>query len=254
MSISAVLKASGLSKYFVNGSLWGAQKIAAVDNLDLCLARGEIFGILGPNGAGKTTTLNMLVGIMKPSSGSIDIFGEPFFPGKISQLAKIGYVPEAASLPGYFTILELLDFYGQLFSMPASLRVERIKRLLEMAGMVKERNCLIKNLSMGQRRLVDIMQALINDPDLIFLDEPTVYLDPVIIERLRFILLRLKSEGKTIVVSSHMLSEIEKISDRVAIINQGKLIKVGPKEDFLRSGTMEEEFLRIVKHVDTKID
>ena len=222
-----------------------------MDRLDFRVERGEIFGLLGPNGAGKTTTLNMLVGIMKPSSGSIDIFGSPFFSGKIAPLAKIGYVPEATSLPGYFTILELLDFYGQLFSMAAPLRAERIKRLLEMVGLVKERNCLIKNLSMGQRRLVDIMQALINDPDLIFLDEPTVYLDPVIIERLRSILLGLKSEGKAIVVSSHMLSEIEKISDRVAIINQGKLMKVGPKEDFLRSGTMEEEFLRIVKNADT---
>jgi ABC-2 type transport system ATP-binding protein len=250
LSDPAVLKVSGLSKYFVNGFLWGAQKVIAVDCLDFCLERGEIFSLLGPNGAGKTTTLNMLVGIMRPSSGSIDIFGSPFFPGKIAPLSKIGYVPEATSLPGYFTISELLDFYGQLFSMAASLRVDRIKHLLEMVGLVRERNCLIRNLSMGQRRLVDIMQALINDPDLILLDEPTVYLDPVIIERLRSILLGLKKEGKAIVVSSHMLSEIEKISDRVAIINHGKLMKVGPKEDFLRSGTMEEEFLRIVKHVD----
>jgi len=250
LSSSVVLKVSGLSKYFVSGFLWGAQKTIAVDHLDFSLSRGEIFGLLGPNGAGKTTTLNMLVGIMKPSSGSIDIFGEPFFIGKISPLARIGYVPESTSLPGYFTILELLDFYGQIFDMPASLRFNRIKLLLEMVGLVKERNCLIKNLSMGQRRLVDIMQALINDPDLIFLDEPTVYLDPVIIERLRSILMRLKSEGKTILISSHMLSEIEKVSDRVAIIDRGKFAKVGPKEDFLRSGTMEQEFLRIVKHAD----
>lgn len=250
MNHGAVLKVSGLSKYFSSGFLWGAQKVVAVDQLDFSIAPGEIFGLLGPNGAGKTTTLNMLVGIMRPSCGSIVIFGEPFFSGKIAQLTKIGYVPEATSLPGYFTIVELLDFYGQLFDMPASLRVERIKLLLEKVGLTKERNFLIKNLSMGQRRLVDIMQALINDPDLILLDEPTVYLDPVIIERLRGILLGLRSEGKAIVISSHMLSEIEKISDRVAIINQGKLIKVGPKEEFLRSGTMEEEFLRIVKNAD----
>lgn len=248
MTNKAILKTSGLTKYFLNRSFLRSEKIMAVDRLDLEVLPGEIFGFLGPNGAGKTTTLNMLIGITQPTAGTMEIFGERFVSGDIEPLRRIGYVPETTSLPGYFTVFELLDFYAELFGIPPSVRVDRIRHLVEMVGLSKEKNSLLKNLSMGQRRLVDIMQALINDPDLILLDEPTVYLDPVIMERLRSLLMGLRNKGKTIVMSSHSLSEIEKISDRVAIIDAGRLLKVGPKEEFLRHGSMEQEFLRIVKH------
>jgi len=245
---NVILEASGLTKEYGTRSFFSFNKVVAVERLDLKVFEGEILGFLGPNGAGKTTTLNMLVGIIEPSAGSIEIFGEKFISGDIEPLRRIGYVPEATQMPGYLSMLELLDFYARLFDIPDSIAAERMKELLELVGLFKERNMLLKNLSMGQRRLVDFMLALVNDPDLILLDEPTVYLDPLIIERFRSIVSSLKKRGKTIVMSSHMLSVIEKISDRVAIIDQGKLLKIGPKEDFLQHGSMEDEFLRIIRH------
>ncbi len=251
MSGRAVLKVSGLTKTYLTRSFFKTERVVAVDHLDLEVREGEIFGFLGPNGAGKTSTLNMVVGIIKPTSGSIEIFGKPFCPGSIEPLKKMGYVPETTNLPDYFSVLELLDFYAQLFHIPEAVKIERIMHLLELMGLLKERSTSIKNLSMGQRRLVDIMQALINDPDLILLDEPTVYLDPIIIERLRSTLLHLKNKGKTILMSSHMLSEIGKLSDRVAVIHQGRLLKVCPKDEFIKQGTIEEAFLRLVKNETT---
>lgn len=249
MSADVVLRTEGLKKYFISRTLFAPEKsVAAVDDLALEVRRGEIFGFVGPNGAGKTTTLNMLVGITRPSAGSIEIFGKPFGPGDIEPLKKIGYVPETTFLPEYFTVTELLDFYAKVFDLPFELKVGRIRQLLEMFGLLPERNVLLENLSMGQRRLVDIMQALINDPDLILLDEPTVYLDPVIMERLRAVLLHLKDSGKTVLMSSHMLPEIERLSDRLAVIDHGRLLKTGPKSEFMLQGSIESEFLRLVKH------
>lgn len=247
MKDRVVLKVSGLTKRYVTRSLFKTETVVAVDRLDFEVKEGEIFGFLGPNGAGKTSTLNMVVGVVEPSAGSLEIFGERFKSGDIAPLARLGYVPEAVSLPDYFSISDLLDFYAQLFCLSRDVRRERIKNLLLLMGLAKEAGTLIKKLSMGQRRLVDIMQALINDPDLILLDEPTVYLDPVIIERLRSVLLRLKTEGKTIIVSSHMLSEIEQISDRVAVICRGKLLKLCTKSEFVAREPMEKAFLRLIK-------
>jgi ABC-type multidrug transport system ATPase subunit len=243
-----VLKVRGLTKQFINRFLFSSQTVLAVDRLDLEVRRGEIFGFLGPNAAGKTTALNMIVGITEPTAGTIELFGRRFRAGDIAPLEKIGYVPETTSLPGYFTVIELLDFYAQIFNLPRALKNERIASLLEMLGLVKERHVALKNLSMGHRRLVDFCQALINDPDLILLDEPTVYLDPVIMERLRVILRRLRGSGKAVLMSSHMLPEIERLSDRLAIIDRGRLLEAGPTKEFMRNGTIEEEFLRVVKH------
>ena len=247
MTQEIILKTRNLTKCFVTRLPFGSKKTLAVSCLDLEVKRGEIFGFLGPNGAGKTTTLNMIVGITEPSDGKIELFGEPFKIGNIEALSRIGYVPETTSLPGYFTVVTLLDFYAQLFEIPLTLRSRRIDSLLEMFGLVKEKNTLIENLSMGQIRLVDIMQALINDPELILLDEPTVYLDPLIMERFRKILMHLRESGKTIFMSSHSLPEIERLSDRIGVIDDGKLKKVGPKSEFLSGGSIEEEFLKIVK-------
>lgn len=251
MSGRVVLKVKSLTKNYHTRVFLTSRKITAVDMLDLEIIEGEIFGFLGPNGAGKTTTLNMVVGVTEPSSGEIEIFGRPFKSSGIEALSRVGYVPEATLLPGYLTVVEFLDFCARLFDLSRKVRRERILLLLEMVGLLKEKNTLLTNLSMGQRRLIDIIQALINDPDLILLDEPTVYLDPLVMEHLRRILCHLKENGKTVVFSSHVISEIEKIADRVAIIDHGKLLKVGPKEDFIKQGPMEEEFLRIVKHANS---
>ena len=244
-----LLKISRLTKIYWNRSWGKKKKIVAVDHLDLEIRKGEIFGFVGPNAAGKTTTLNMLVGITEPTHGTIEIFNRPFKAGDIEPLRRMGYVPEATVLPDYFTVVELLDFYAKLFSIAKKIKLERLEHLLDIVGLSEERNTLLKNLSMGQRRLVDIMQALINDPILVLLDEPTVYLDPVIMERFRSILMTLRKQGKTVIMSSHILPEVEKLADRVAIIHRGILLKVGPKEEFMRHGSMEGEFLRLVKDI-----
>lgn len=249
MSETIVLKTKGLTKHYFSREFFSLKKVTAVNLLDLKIIKGEIFGFLGPNGAGKTTTLNMLVGITQPSAGEIEIFDRRIKTGDTFFLERIGYVPEATLLPGYLTVAEFLDFCAQLFDISRKVRYERIIELLDMVGLLRERNTLLKNLSMGQRRLMDIIQALINDPELILMDEPTVYLDPLIMEHLRTILAHLKELGKTVIFSSHVISEIEKIADRVAIIDRGVLLKVGPKKDFMLGSTLEETFLRIVKHV-----
>lgn len=249
MSGQVILRVKDLTKYYYSRQFFTLKKTTAVHLLNLEIIKGEIFGFLGPNGAGKTTTLNMIVGIAQPSCGEIEIFGRLFRPQDASLLSAIGYVPEATLLPGYLTVVEFLDFCAQLFDISKKVRHGRIAQLLDMVGMLEERNTLLRNLSMGQRRLVDIIQALINDPDLILLDEPTVYLDPLAMEHLRTILFHLKESGKTVIFSSHVISEIEKIADRVAIIDRGELLKAGPKKDFIAHSTLEEEFLRIIKHV-----
>lgn len=248
MKDKVVLETSGLTKEFKTRSFFSVRRVTAVDGLDLEIREGEVFGFLGPNGAGKTTTLNMLVGLTEPTSGAIRLFGRRFAGGAIEPLRRMGYLPETSGLPEYLSVVELLDFYAQIFGLTAEAeRAGRLKDLLTQVGLLQERRSLLKNLSMGQRRLVDLALALINDPDLILLDEPTVYLDPLMVECFRSIVLALKKRGKTVFVCSHTLTLIEKLCDRVAIIDHGRLLKVGSKEDFLRLGSMEDEFLRIIK-------
>lgn len=248
MNETPVIRLKGLTKYFQTRSLFKTERVAAVDGLDLEVRSGEIFGLLGPNGAGKTTTINLIIGIAVPTSGKIELFGSPFWAGNVAPLGHIGYVPEATFLPEYFTVAELLEFYAQLYFIPWRVIRQRIGELLDKVGLSKERRTPLKQLSMGQRRLVDIAQALIHDPDLIILDEPTVYLDPLILDRFRTILRELKARGKTILMSSHMLSEIEKLSDRIAILDKGRCLKIETREEFSREGSLEESFLKLVRH------
>ncbi len=243
-----ILKTSGLTKRFVEGILFFRQEVLAVADLNLEVFEGEIFGVLGPNGAGKTTTLNMLAGVVRPTAGHIELFGEPFIAGDTAPFARIGYVPETTVLPDFCTVDDLLFFFGALFGLASTVIRERANYLLEVTGLTKERHVLLKYLSAGQRRQVDFIQALIHDPDLIILDEPTVYLDPVILARLREMLRGLKGSGKTIVISTHSLAEIEKLCDRVAVLNEGRCLKVEGRDEFLRAGGMEQEFMRIIRH------
>lgn len=243
-----VIRLTGLTKCFETRSLFKVERVVAVDGLDLEVYPGEIFGLLGPNGAGKTTTINLLIGISVPTKGKIELFGAPFWAGNVAPLGHIGYVPETTFLPEYFTVSELLDFYAQLYFIPHRAIQRRIGELLDRLGLSKERRTPLKRLSMGQRRLVDFAQALIHNPDLIILDEPTVYLDPVILDRFRMILRELKARGKTILMSSHMLTEIDKLSDRIAILDKGRCVKVAPKDEFKKDGSLEENFLRLVRH------
>jgi ABC-2 type transport system ATP-binding protein len=247
LSAPSVLSIKGLVKTYRTGAWFARSATVAVDHLNLEVFRGEIFGMLGPNGAGKTTTLNLVVGVAAPEKGTIEIFGEPFRVGDIRPLKRLGYVPETTYLPEYFTVSELLDFYGRLFGMSRQRVKEQAKNLLERFGLDGERRTLLKNLSMGQRRLIDIIQALLHEPELLLLDEPTVYLDPVALDRLRLILLDLKRQGKTVIMSSHMLPEIERLSDRLAVLHRGRCLKVGLKSEFVTAGSIEPEFMRLVR-------
>ncbi len=245
---SVVLKTRGLFKEYKSGPVFFRKTVRAVIDLDLDVRRGEVFGFLGPNGAGKTTTLHMLAGISRPTAGDIEVFGKPFRCGQTWPLARIGYVPESTYLPADMTMTELLSFFARLYGLPGAVVRERTASMFEMIGFVpRERATFVRSLSMGQRRLLDLALALAHDPDLVFFDEPTVYLDPLAVERFRDIVGMLKKKGKTVFLSSHTLPLIERLSDRVAVIARGRLLRVASAQDFAAEGGLEQVFLHLVK-------
>jgi ABC-2 type transport system ATP-binding protein len=224
------------------------KSIKAVDKLSLDIGEAEIFGLLGPNGAGKTSVLNMIVGLISPTEGEIQIFGEQINSSDIEIRRRIGYLPEDIFLPDYYRVGQILNFYGSLFGIPLKEQNRRIEYLLsnlELLSKIKEK---IRNLSMGQKRALGLAISLIGDPDLILLDEPTVYLDPLITTSFRKIILGLKEKKKTVVISSHILSEIERTCDRVGIIDKGRLLSLGETKDLIGENTLDEVFLKIIKH------
>ncbi|MFC1752700.1 ABC transporter ATP-binding protein [Thermoproteota archaeon] len=242
-----IIKTINLSKEFKRFAFSGIKKVAALDALNLSIDRGEIFAFLGPNGAGKTTTLSMLAGFVVPSNGRIELFGKNFSHRDIDVKNRIGYLPESPHLPDYYRVCELLEFYCDIFFIPRNKRKDTIGKLLEEVGLHKQEHEWIKSLSMGQKRCLGLAVALINDPEIIFLDEPTVYLDPVVLEKIRKVLLKLKERGSTIFMSSHILSEVERISDRFAIIKEGRLLEEGTTVELIKHRSLEEEFLKMMK-------
>lgn len=243
----SILNIRGVTKDFITGGVFKKRFIRAVDNLNLAINSGEIFGLLGPNGAGKTTTLNMIVGFFTPGSGEIELFGQRVTPKNSEIRAKIGYLPESPFLPDYLSVNELLNFYARIFGLADNIRKERIEMLFESLGLKDIGAQRIKTLSIGQRRSVSLAAALINDPAILILDEPTVYLDPIIVERLRAIILKLKQNNKTILISSHILSEVERFCDRVAIIHRGHLARTANREEFKTAGSLDDIFLSSIK-------
>lgn len=242
-----VLETIGITKQFSHFSLSGKGKVIAVDNLTLEVNKGDIFAFLGPNGAGKTTTIKMLIGFIRPTSGEIKLFGKIFSHKDIDIKRRIGYLPESPQLPSHYRVYALMEFYYQIFRIPRSKHKDMTEQILDEVGIGAQKKEWIKNLSMGQKRCLGLAITLINSPELLFLDEPTVYLDPIIIEKVRELLLKLKNKGATIFMSSHILSEAEKISDRFAIIKKGKLLEEGLTQQITKHVTLEEEFLKKVK-------
>ena len=189
----------------------------------------------------------MLIGFLRPTSGEIKLFGKDFSHRDVSMKKYIGYLPESPHLHDYYRVYELLDFYYDIFHIPKHKQNEMTERILDEVGILAQRREWIKNLSMGQKRCLDLAATMINRPELLLLDEPTVYLDPIIIDKVRKLLVRLKNEGTTVFMSSHILSEAEKISDRFAIIKNGKLLEEGLTADLIKHSSLEEEFLRKVR-------
>ncbi len=225
-----VIETQRLSKTFVSGR-WHKRRVEAVVDVDLCVGRGEIFAFLGPNGAGKTTTINLLMGFVYPTRGSIRLFGLPPEDHRVRQ--RIGYLPEQYAYYSFLTAPQLLNVFGQLFRIPRATRRERIERLLRQFGLWEARHKKIGTYSRGMRQRLGLAQALLNEPELLILDEPTSGFDPLGRRRVRNILLDLKRRGVTIFLSSHILSEVELIGDRVAIIHRGRIIKQGALADIV---------------------
>lgn len=230
--IPPVVLTSELRKVYRTG-FWLNQKVVSLKNCSLTVYKGETFGLLGPNGAGKTTLLKLLLGIIRPSSGRGLLLGEPLGDRSVKQY--IGYLPENPYLYDYLTGWEFLQLAAGLFQIPQSVQRQRIPQLLELVGLSQAdaRKKLLRRYSKGMLQRVGMAQALINEPDLVFLDEPMSGLDPVGRYQMREIILALKAAGKTIFFNSHILSEVEQICDRIAILAQGELICSGSLNELL---------------------
>lgn len=219
MNDGAIIQAEHLTKVFRD--FWRRPKVKAVRGISFAVRAGEVFGLLGPNGSGKSTTLKMVLGLLHPTSGYLRVLGQS--PREVKIKERIGYVPEESYLYPYLTCEETLDFYGTLFDLNAGERRTRIEQLLEMIGLQHARRRTVGEFSKGMARRVGLAQALINDPDLIILDEPTSGLDPLGCRQVKDLIVALARRGKTIVLSSHLLADVEDICDRVAILYNGQI-------------------------------
>ncbi len=218
-----VIETRNLSKVYRD--FWGRQKVRALKALDLEIRRGEIFGLLGPNGSGKTTTIKLLLGLLFPTSGQALVFGRDAT--DVSKNERLGYLPEESYLYRFLNAEETLDFYGRLFDMPASVRRQRTAELIDMVELNQAKRRQLREYSKGMTRRIGLAQALINDPELILLDEPTSGLDPIGTRKMKDLILKLKSQGKTVVMSSHLLADVQDVCDRIAILHQGELKELG---------------------------
>jgi ABC-2 type transport system ATP-binding protein len=227
-----VIQTDKLRKVYRTG-FWLNQKIISLKGCSLIVYKGETFGLLGPNGAGKTTLLKLLLGIIRPTSGKGLLLGHPLGDRAVKQ--RIGYLPENAYYYDYLTGWEFLQMIAGLFQIPAKVQRQRIPQLLELVGLplVAAKKKQLRQYSKGMLQRVGMAQALINDPELVFLDEPMSGLDPLGRYQMRQIILSLKEQGKTIFFNSHILSEVEQICDRVAILAQGELICSGSLDQLL---------------------
>jgi len=221
----------------VYSSFLSKEKVLAVDSLSLNIHKGEIFGFLGPNGAGKTTTIKMLLGLIFPTSGEATVLGKPA--GDIDMKRRISYLPESPYFYEYMSGVEALQFYAGLFGMGRKPARKKAKELLEQVGLGNSGNKSLREYSKGMLQRIGIAQALVNDPELLFLDEPTSGLDPIAHMDIRDLIVQLRQQGKTVFLSSHQLTDVEMVCDRVSIMVDGKILKMGGVEDLLKGGATE---------------
>ena len=224
-----IVSIRGLTKVFKD--FWGRPKARAVDNVDFEVRKGEVFGLLGPNGSGKSTTVKLMLGLLYPTKGHIEVFGHS--PRHVATKSRIGYLPEESYLYRYLNSHETLDFFGNLFRLPQVDRKDRTEQLLEMVGLSQTRMRTVGEFSKGMQRRIGLAQALINDPDLVILDEPTAGLDPIGCREVKDLILALARRGKTVILSSHLLADVEDVCDRVVIYYGGKVQAMGTLKDLL---------------------
>lgn len=253
MPAEPVIQIRNLSKIYRD--FWGRKKVRALNSLSLDIQKGEVFGLLGPNGSGKTTTLKLLLGLLFPTEGEISMFGKPA--SDVSKNERIGYLPEESYLYRFLNAEETLDFYGRLFDMPASVRKERANKLIELVGLQGARRRQLKEYSKGMTRRIGLAQALINEPELVMLDEPTSGLDPIGSREMKDLILKLKEQGKTVLMCSHFLADVQDVCDRIAILYQGELKVLGKVDELLkeqditqiRSSRLSPEAIREIEAV-----
>lgn len=224
-----VVEAAGLTKIY--RKLVGKGRVLAVDNVSFEVRRGEVFGILGPNGSGKTTTLKALLGLVRPTKGQVRVLSKD--PRSLEVKAHIGFLPEESYLYRFLNADETLQFVGKLAGLSMDERRERIEQVLDLVGLTYARKRTSRGYSKGMARRLGLAQVLLKDPDIILLDEPTLGMDPVGSREIKDLIHDLKSRGKTIILSSHLLMEIENVCDRLAILDKGAVIRMGDAEALL---------------------
>jgi ABC-2 type transport system ATP-binding protein len=244
-----ILQIRNLSKYYQRQLYFFSEQksIPALDNLNISVQGGDIFGLLGPNGSGKSTALNIIAGLIKPSSGEVTLFGKKIQGADMGLKNKIGYLTEENVLPDYLSLASLLEFLSEIFGLSPAVKKERLSRLIEqfqLQDVLKKR---ISLLSSGQKRIASLACTFLNNPQLLILDEPTAYLDPLAVKRLSSIISALKEQGKTVIMSSHILSQVEKLCNRVAILKEGKLKFIGDNTVFSDKRSLDEFFIQVVE-------
>ena len=248
------VETSHLTKFY------SRKKITALQDVSLTVEAGVIFGLLGPNGAGKTTLIKILLGIVFPTSGTARILGQPLTSVKVKE--QIGYLPENPNYPDFLKGGDVLDYFGKLSAVEKPRRERNKARLLELVEMKEWERTKIRKYSKGMRQRLGLAQAMINDPDILFLDEPTDGVDPIGRKKIRDILLHLKEQGKTIFLNSHLLSEVELICDKVAILDKGRLLQSGtvaeltsPSKTYrFETSTISDEIARGISGFSTRME
>src|SRR5712672_1685921 len=229
MADETVIETRALSKTYRD--FWGRPKVRALKALNLEIYQGEVFGLLGPNGSGKTTTIKLLLGLLFPTDGDAFVFGRPA--ADVKKNERIGYLPEESYLYRFLNAEETLDFYGRLFKLDPEVRRDRAQKLIETVGLARDKKRILKEYSKGMRQRIGFAQALINDPELVILDEPTSGLDPLGTRWMKDLIIKLRDQGKTIIMCSHRLEDVQDICDRVAILAEGELQKLGSVKSLL---------------------
>lgn len=228
-SQTPVVACQRLTKVFKD--FWMRPRVRAVEDLSLEIMPHEIFGLLGPNGSGKSTTIKMILGLLNPTRGRLVVFGKS--PSDVETKKRIGYLPEESYLYPFLNARETLDYYAKLFELDAKTRTRRIDELLDMVGLTAAQHRPVREYSKGMQRRIGLAQALINDPDFLILDEPTTGLDPIGTRQVKDLIIELGRRGKTVLLSSHLLSDVEDVVDRMVILYGGKIRDEGTTDSLL---------------------
>ncbi len=243
MNRNVVVRTYDLTKVY--RTFWGKTYVRALNKVNLEVYEGEIFGLLGPNGSGKTTTMKLLLGIMFPTDGRIEVFGRS--PRDIAIKKDIGFMPEESYLYRFLNADETLDFYAKLMGLDRKTKNKRISEVLEMVGLTEARRRRTREYSKGMSRRIGMAQVLLKDPKLVVLDEPTIGLDPMGAREMKDVTLELKERGKTVILSSHLLADVQDICDRIAILHRGDLIKTDSVDNLL---TIEDTWEIVAKNLN----